>query len=202
MEKEISQEFIEERNKSEIKRFTEKHYSAITSYLVDKEASFPHCCETACSLLHYGIKKDLNLNIKICHGIYQNISKNERCNKHTCLEYSNLIIDPTDYQFEVIDLWSLPLKEENYLPKNIDKKVIHNQKKLHKIFMKTYIENAFKRYQEKPNEKEKYFILLKDLRKNKQITPEIFTDELKRCFKAKIFYKKNDPNFIYTPNPR
>lgn len=195
MEREVPINSVEN-NTQQIKDVVEKNYAEITHFLATNAESYPRCCSAACKILQSVIKKECEIELKICEGTFTNILKEEQCDYHVWLEYKNLIIDPTDYQFQVVDLWSLPLMVDNMLPKDRQTDNL-SQKYSEQLMMDIYMQNAYQRYIENPNEKEKYFLELKNLLKDNHLPTGIFIDELKRCFGAKTFYNKNDTNYRY-----
>ena len=192
-----SQEMALNNEECGVKKSAEKYVDKLTQVLARDYESFPGCCKVAALALKQIMKENDNIELTLQRGSLNNIPKNEMCYNHTWLEYNDLIIDLTDYQFEAIDLWDLPLEVENFIPEDIDISSL-SKEEAQKVFMCTYVKNAKKRYQDNPNQKEQYFIDLKNMAKNDQISSDIFFSELKRCFGAKTFYDKKDPNIVYT----
>lgn len=187
------------KKKHQIIQSVERNFGSLVKFLVYDRSDFPCCCVSASHLLHGLINEEIGIDTKVCEGSRLNVSINEICRFHSWLEYDDLIIDPTDFQFHVIDLWSLPLITENVIPKDIVLDNHLSEEELDRIYMDTYVKNATKRYQENPNPKEKYFLDLTQLLKTDQIHPIEYVNELKRCFGCKIFYSKSDPNYVYQP---
>ena len=57
-----------------------------------------------------------------------------------------------------------------------------------------YFQLNHQRYLEDPNDKEKYFQDITKLLSEDNLDADIYAEEMKRCFGAKTFYYKNDPN--------
>ena len=141
--------------------------------------------------------QESGVRLKMCRGSVTFLPANERCTYHAWLEYDDLIIDPTDFQFNVVDVDELPFTRENFVPDEIDHSINRTEADWNQLFFDTYNDNNLKRYLENPNEKEKYFQDLNDLLRAEKIDPEDYFSELQRCFKFKAFYDKNDKNRIY-----
>ena len=199
MERRTPLDHVEFDDQYKIKQVVESNFGLVMKYLVENDQDFPHCCNHACYLFQAIIKNKTGFEIKICEGNRHDNSKNENCPHHVWLEYCDLIIDPTDFQFQAIDLWSLTLITENLILQNqsfnnLTKDEINNQ------FMNNYIEKAKQRYLNNPNEKEKHFLELKNMLKKSQIDPNHFVGELKENYGCQIFYSKYDQNFVYQQN--
>jgi len=196
MERKTSLHSIEINPQNNIREFVDNNLGLVMKYIVDNDDDFPFSCNNASHLFQLAIKSKTGFEVKICQGSRHDRVKNEICPYHVWLEYDDLIIDPTDFQFSVIDLWSLPLVRENMV---LEPQSFQNlsQEEIEIQFMNNYIKKAKQRYLEKPNPKEKRFLELKELLKNGQIEPNNFIEELKQNYECKTFYSKSDPNFIY-----
>lgn len=167
-------------------------------FLALTEESYPYCCELASRRLGQQIMIETGISLNICKSPNNLISDGNIIGTHTWLEYNNVIIDPTDFQANVIDRQQLPFTMETIMPNDLDDILALNEQDRRDIFIDTWFENSFKRYQENPNEKEKYFLLLNDLLREEKIEPDDYIAELQRCFGLKIFYsKENDKDKIY-----
>jgi len=173
------------------------HYLA-----VKKSEQFPFLCSLACNIIKEEIEDHYSFKLTLCNGSRTDITDHSICRKHTWLEYGNLIIDPTDFQFSVISN-DLPLTNENIIPKDVCLDGL-DEEELYKIFLQTYAENRHEEYLKRPNEKEKRFQELTNLLKDKQTEPKTYTDILRDEYGFKAFYNKSDKdsNIIYTTDPR
>jgi hypothetical protein len=183
-------------NQLQIKNIVEQSFGALNHYLITNLDFYPNCCLEASGILKQFIKKKLDIDLPLCQGRFLDKSDNSHCEYHGWLEYGDLIIDPTDYQFQIEDIGILPFTEENFLIEGHDYSNYSKEEFKQKI-IETYRLNKKRRYLEHPNEKEKYFLELKNLVKNNQLDPEIFSEELKRCFGCKIFYSKKDKRYQF-----
>jgi hypothetical protein len=113
-----------------------------------------------------------------------------------------MIIDPTDYQFNSIDLNALPLETKYLIPNDDSIEKCQTKEEIHDVMLRTYLENNYKRYKENPNEKEKRFMGLTEQMKSGSIDPESASQELQTRFGSEIFYDKNDKRFEYRVNKR
>lgn len=185
-----------EKNEPAIKQAVEESFSGLTCSLARGESNFPNCCIRASHLLHLIIKKNTGLDTKICCGTRYETKSNHYYPYHAWLEYGDLIIDPTDYQFTAIDLWSLPFTKENITPNNI---CLDNctQREIDNIRLATFFENAKRRYKENPNDKEQEFLKIVELFKQGKINSDNFTQLLREVYNSKIFYSKQDKEISY-----
>lgn len=201
MEKKSSiSEVSTEQNKESVKTFVSIHLGTLSVFLAKNQECFPGCCKDACPLLGTAMKELHDIELEIKHGTWQDIANDKICTNHSWLEYGDMIIDPTDYQFHSIDLYDLPLTQNNITPKDISYNIGKlSEEQLYDIFQTTYLQNAKKRVDTNPNPKEQFFKDLTDMAKDDKISPDLFFYELQRCFKAKTFYSKEDKDFRYEP---
>jgi len=190
-----------ETDKDRVIDTAKKYIPSVICYLALNEETYPRCCRQACSLLGLKIKEDTGISgIKMCRGSLIFNSENRACHYHAWLQYDDTIIDPMDFQFNTVDEDDLPFTDENIIPEDISKLQGLSQDDMDKVFMKTWLANAEKRYLENPNEKEKYFQHLNELLKAGEIDTVNYYLEIKRCFGIKTFYDANDKDRIYTAN--
>ena len=173
------------------------HYLA-----VKRSDQFPFVCYSACDIIQNEIESNYHYKLKLCNGTRVDTTTKTICRKHTWLEYGDLIIDPTDFQFNVISN-NLPLTDENLVPKDICLDGLSDEE-LYNIFLQTYAENRYKKYLSAPNEKEKRFQELTILLQKGQIGPKVYSNILFAEYGSKVFYNKSDQesNIIYTADPR
>lgn len=183
----------EEVCKSQIKDTVEFYYPILTHYILDTNDCFPNCCKYASNIFRDLVKRETGVTLDLCKGKVKNLQKGSHCDNHVWLECNDLIIDPTDYQFEAMD-FDLPATFENFFDKSISLDEYENitNDQLKEKMRDIYCAKNKKRCQENPNEKEKYFQQLRDLMKSCRIDRKVYTDELKRCFGVKIFYSKDN----------
>jgi|GEM_PF-5179516 len=136
------------------------HVPRLLCWLALTEDTYPRCCRQACSVLGRQMKEETGINLKMCRGQVDLVSQGGRCSYHAWLEYGDLVIDPTDFQFNVIDENELAFTPENVLPDNLEYIASLGEEERQAVLVDTWLKNAFKRYQENPNEKEKYFLHL------------------------------------------
>jgi len=167
-------------------------------FLALTEKSYPYCCEIASRRLGQQIMIETGVSLNICSSPINSISDGNIIGSHTWLEYDNVIIDPTDFQSNVIDGKELSFTLQTIMPNDLDNISELSEQARRDVFMNTWFVNSFKRYQENPNEKEKYFLLLNGLFRDEKILPDDYISELQRCFGLKLFYdKNNDEDNIY-----
>lgn len=183
----------EEFYKSQIRDTVEFYYPILTHYILDTNNNFPNCCKYASNNFRALVKRETGITLDLCEGKVKNLQKGSFCDYHVWLEYNGLIIDTTDYQFEAMD-FDLPITIENFFDESIGLNEYENitSDQIKEKMWDTYCSKNKKRWQENPNDKEKYFQQLRDLMKSNQIDRNLYTDELKRCFGARIFYSINN----------
>jgi hypothetical protein len=188
----------------QIRSTVEKYLGALTCYLALNDELYPRSCIDACKILQQVVEKDTSIELKFCKG--EAINQGKRCGSHAWLEYQNLIIDPTDYQFHVKD--RMPIAKEDIMGDLIQDLIkdgydinppegTYSLEEIREALGQAYLKRNEKRYRENPNEKEKYFIELTSLLKSQRLNPALFLDELKRCYSHKLFYSKDDPAIDY-----
>lgn len=186
-----------ETEKQKIKDTVKLLFGSFSCYLAMNETDFPRVCVAASVQLKIAIKKVNNIDVDFCEGSLHFNEDNSTCSKHAWLEHGNMIIDPTDYQFHVIDLNGLPLEPENFIPTDGSLEECQTEDEMHQIMLKTYQQNNHKRYLENPNEKEKRFSVLVEEMRSGSADPELVAQELRESYGSKIFYDKNDKRYEY-----
>ena len=161
-------------------------------FLALTEESYPYCCELASRTLGQQIMIETGISLNICKSSTNSISDGNIIGSHTWLEYDNVIIDPTDFQANVIDRKELPFTLETIMPDDLGNISTLSEQDRRDVFIDTWFKNSFKRYEDNPNEKEKYFLLLNDLLRDDKIILDDYIAELQRCFGLKVFYDKNN----------
>ena len=108
MERELPLNTIEFEQQFQIKQVVDNNFSEIIKQLIEQNPFFPHVCNDASVLLKNKIEEELKIDIKYCEGTRYDKKRNNYCDYHCWLEYDDLIIDPTDFQFFIYDSSPLP----------------------------------------------------------------------------------------------
>ncbi len=107
MERELPLNTVEF-DQQQIKQVVNNNFSEIIKYLIDTNPFFPHVCGNASVLLEDKIEDELKIDIRFCEGTRYDNKRKHFCDYHSWLEYGDLIIDPTDFQFFIYDTSPLP----------------------------------------------------------------------------------------------
>ena len=148
MEREISQNPIESDLQFQIKLIVNNSINETTLHLMNNNPFFPRVCGHACVLLEDKIEQKLGIDIKFCEGTRLDKINNHFCDYHCWLEYRDLIIDPTDFQFSIYD--RLPLIH-----------TLDSSKKTKKYSKKEYFNHLFNLVMEDKNKINFFFDELK-----------------------------------------
>ena len=99
---EIESNFTEfDGQKDRIKQFVNDSFSEVLLEVINRNPYFPRVCGHVSALMEEKIKTDLGVNVKFCQGSRCDNQSNCFCDFHCWLEYKDLIIDPTDFQFSI-----------------------------------------------------------------------------------------------------
>ena len=180
----------------EIKKYTEiiravdSDLMPIICYYAINKPHFPMEATAVCRLMQSQINDRYNFKLTLCEGTRTDTNTGNMHNNHVWLESDDLIIDPTDFQFQAI-AYDLAPTDENIVPTGVDLSKLSKQA-LNDLLMATYIDNCYKKFLENPNDKEKRFKELVDLLKDRRISQEEFLNELRDNYGGKTYYYKSD----------